>query len=63
MTERAMNRTTTNSFACPLAIYNPFRNYPIKYLNFMKPRQWGMVRKCRDSEKPPTALRVKCIRP
>ncbi|MCY4568354.1 MAG: hypothetical protein OXD49_08605, partial [Candidatus Poribacteria bacterium] len=31
-----MNRTTTNSFACPFAIYNPFRNYPIKYLNFIR---------------------------
>ena len=35
MTERAMNRTTTNGLACHLAIYKAFRNYPIKYLNFI----------------------------
>ena len=37
-----MNRTTTNGeTTCSCATYSMFGNYPIKYLNFMKPRQRG----------------------
>ena len=31
-----MNRTTANGSASRRAIYNLFRNYPIKYLNFIR---------------------------
>ena len=30
-----MNRTTTNASDSRRAMYNSFRNYPIKYLNFI----------------------------